>query len=84
MKYTLSEFRARTREAFNIAEAAGEVLIERHGVMFQLRRLPYLTPEDAEKQPISLQDKLGTDLHPTTAARIVEEPKIENNSDWGA
>lgn len=78
MKYTLSELRAKTREAFNIAEAGGEVLIERHGRIFELRLLPFVTSEDAEKQSVSLQDKLGTDLHPATSARVYsEEPRVE-------
>lgn len=38
MMYKLNEFRAKTREAFNKAEAGEEVLIERHGVIFELTR----------------------------------------------
>lgn len=36
MRYKLSEFRAKTRKAFNEAENGDEVLIVRHGAVFAL------------------------------------------------
>lgn len=38
MKYTLSDFRKKTREAFNAAENGEVVIIERHGVLFELTK----------------------------------------------
>lgn len=38
MEYTLSEFRKKTREAFSMAEALDEVIIERYGLRYRLTR----------------------------------------------
>ncbi len=96
MKYSLSEFRANTREAFNMAEGGGEVLIDRHGIIFELRRLPYLIGEDISKRPVVLRDDLnkGSTANPVFGTSLANppfnnainrpEPKVDNTEDWGA
>jgi hypothetical protein len=85
MKYTLSEFRANTREAFNKAENGGVVLIERHGIVFELRVIGMNTQDEKGKATgfrakvpggfAEIDPKyLGTDLHPSTVAEIKSEP----------
>lgn len=96
MMYKLNEFRAKTREAFNKAEAGEEVLIDRHGVVFKLSRFidDGYTLDDFRSGKVKKDleaisgvndvfkgqsdSTLGTDLHPTTAARITKpEPVVE-------
>lgn len=74
MIYKLNEFRAKTREAFNIAENGGEVLIDRYGVMFELRRLPFTTSGDI-KSPISLQDEINKNIKYMGIEPVVTEPE---------
>lgn len=95
MMYKLNEFRAKTREAFNKAEAGEEVLIDRHGIIFELSRpdggytLDDFRSGKVKKDLEAISgvndvfkgqsdSGLGTDLHPTTVARITKpEPVVE-------
>lgn len=61
----LNDFRVNTREAFNSAEAGGFVYVIRHKKVFELKLLPYVTPDDIKVQTVDLQSGInaGTDLH---------------------